>query len=392
MQESLNLVLITCSKDIQQAVHVKFFMPKLSLLPFLAVILALFYSVGNFMLFSTQNELNIQAGQNKIKLTKIRTFENAHKGTFSPDGKLLAVIGRDYVDIVEISDGHRLVHIAPDKATMLGARFSPDGRILATASKIIENSQTNPFKVTLWNVSTGKEKLSLPIFNDEWYRVIDDLSFSKDGELLASNLGGRARLWKTSDGSEASRFLPPDDKSPAQSERVLLSPNGQWLAVYCKNDQLSVNVIQLLNLATDQRIDLATNVYRDWEFSSDSRFLAVTAIQRKGHSDEHSAVEIWDINSGQRRKIVEVPNKWRGAFTVTFSPDATTLAIGGYKKFGLFSRQSGNLLAEAEHAQTRFFEDREQVYQIADTEFSPDGSLLLTGGNDGRIKLWKVSK
>ena len=372
--------------------NVKFFMPKLSLLPFLAVTLVLFNSVGNLMLFSTQNELNIQAGQNKIKLTKIRTIENAHKGTFSPDGKLLAVIGRDYVDIVEISDGHRLVHIAPDKATMLGARFSPDGRILAIASKIIENSQTNPFKVTLWNVSTGKEKLSLPIFNDEWYRVIDDLSFSKDGELLASNLGGKVRLWKTSDGSEARLFLPTEDKLQVQSERVLLSPNGHWLAIYFKNDNLSVNVIHLLNLSTQRRIDLATNVYRDWEFSSDSRFLAVTAIQRKGHSDEHSAVEMWDISSGQPRKIIEVPDKWRGAFTVTFSPDATMIAIGGYKKFGLFSIQTGGLLAEAQHPQTRFFEDSEHVYEITDIEFSPDGSLLLTGGNDGRIKLWKVSK
>ncbi|HRH40084.1 MAG TPA: hypothetical protein PKY82_00465 [Pyrinomonadaceae bacterium] len=326
------------------------------------------------------------------ELTKWQTFDNYHKGTFSFDGKLLTLMGRNSVEIIEVSSGRRIIQFAPSQATMLGARFSPDGHFLATAEKQFENSQTIPFKVTIWDIATGKEKLSLPIVNDQWYRVIDDLSFSPDGELLASNLGGIARIWKTSDGSEVKRFLPPDEKQPVQSERVLMSPNGQWLAVYFKNQKMSVDFIRVWDLSTQKRIDLATNVYQDWTFSADSRFLAVTAIQRKGHADEHSAVEIWDLSDGKRTQIIEVPDKWRGAFTVAFAPDNSMVAIGGYKKFGLFSFQTGQLLAEGQHPKNRFFQDSELPYELSDIEFSPDGNLLLTGGNDGTVKLWKIAK
>lgn len=330
--------------------------------------------------------------QNRLKLSKLATFNNAHKGTFSPDSKLLALIGRDYVDVIEIASKRRLIRVAPDNVTMLGARFSPDGRVLAIAYKIVENSQTNRFKVTLWDVSSGKEKLTLPVADDEWYRVIDDLSFSKDGELLASNLGGIARLWKTSDGRESRRFLPPDDKPDLQTQRVLLSPDGDWLAVYFERDKPVADAIRIWNLSTQNKFDLPTNVYRGWGFSADSKLLAVTAIERKGHPDEHSAVEIWDLNSGQRTKTIEVPKDWRGGFVVAFSPDASMIAIGGYKKFGVFGSQTGVLLAEARHTRSRFFEDNEMVNELSDIEFSADGKLLLTGGSDGSIKIWRVGR
>ncbi|MBX7172633.1 MAG: WD40 domain-containing protein [Pyrinomonadaceae bacterium] len=68
------------------------------------------------------------------------------------------------------------------------------------------------------------------------------------------------------------------------------------------------------------------------------------------------------------------------------------MAIGGYKKLGLFSFQTGQLLAEGQHTKNRFFQDSELPYELSDIEFSPDGNLLLTGGNDGTVKLWKISR
>lgn len=359
---------------------------------YLILIFITFSDTGNLRLVLSNEMIPLQTNQNRIKLTKWKTFDNCHKGTFSSDGKLLALMRRNSVEIIEVSSGRQIVQLAPSQATMLGARFSPDGRFLATAERYSENAQTNPFKVTIWDIATGKEKLSLPIVNDQWYRVIDDLSFSLDGELLASNLGGIARIWKTSDGSEVKRFVPSDDKLQLQSERVLMSPNGQWLAVYFKNQKLSVDFIRIWDLSTQKQFDLATNVSGDWTFSADSKFLAVTATQRKGRADEHSAVEIWDIANQKRQQIIEVPDKWRGAFTVALAPDNSTVAIGGYKKFGLFSFQTGQLLAEAQHPKNRFFQDNELPSELSDIEFSPDGSLLLTGGNDGTVKLWKIAK
>ena len=345
-----------------------------------------------FILTSLPEPERSHSLQTILKLSKLTTFENAHKGTFAPDAKLLAVVGDNYVDIVETPSNRRLMRIAPDKATLLGAKFSPDGRSLAIAYKVIENSLTNNFKIALWDVSTGKEKLELPFATDQWYRAIDDLSFSKDSELLASNLGGIARLWKISDGTEFRRFLPPVNNPNIQSERVLLSPDGMRLAIYFKRENPAIDVIRIWDLSTQKTLDLHTNIYRDWEFSPNSDLLAITSIRQKGRPDEHSAVEIWDVKMGKLIRTINVPNNWRGAFVVSFSPDASIVAIGGYKKFGVFSAQTGTLLAEAEHPGSRPFADNELGNELSDIEFSPDGKTILTGGYDSTVKLWRFDK
>lgn len=362
------------------------------LLSLLFVALALLGNTYTSLQNQIVKEPNRQLIQNKINLIKIQTFDKAHKGTFSPNGKLLALLGRGYTDIIEIASNRRLIRIAPDNAIILGVKFSPDGRLLATAYRFNENINRAEFKITLWDVSSGKEKLSLPVVEDEWQRVIDDLSFSSDGLLLASNLGGIARLWNVADGTEARRFPPPEGNKNLQSERVLLSPNGQRLAVYFKSDKPSVQLVHVWNLSNGKQTELQTNVYLDWAFSTNSNLLMLTAIKNKGTSSEQSAAEIWDTGSGRQKIVIEVPSEWRGTYAVAFSPDDSFVAVGGRKRFGIFSAQTGDLLLEEQHVRSRFFEDNEQIYQLSDLEFSPDGKILLTGSDGGTIKLWQFNK
>lgn len=353
---------------------------------------AVFIGAAKFSSFPQSKSAGHKSVQNKIELTKLKTFENAYKGTFSPDGKLLALLGRGHANVVEIASSRRLIHIAPNNAVMLGVKFSPDGRLLAAAYRNNENLTQAAFTVTLRDVSSGKEKLSLPVIEDEWQRVIDDLSFSSDGSLLASNLGGIARLWNIPDGTEVRRFPPPDGRKEFRSERILLSPNGRRLAVYFKSDKSSAELVNVWDLSSGKQTELQTNVYLDWAFSADSKLLAVTAIEKKGHSDEQSAAEIWDTDNGRQKITIDVPNQWRGAYSVDFSPDSSAIAVGGYKKFGIFSVQTGNLLIGEQHARRHFFKDNEQIYQIDNIEFSPDGKLLLTGSSEETVKLWRVDK
>ena len=353
---------------------------------------AVFIGTAKFFPFAKLKDADYKNVPTEIKLTKLQTFENAYKGTFSPDGKLLALLGRGYADIVDIASNRPLIHIAPDNAVMLGVKFSPDGRLLAAAYRTNENLTRTAFNVTFWDIPSGKEKLSLPVIEDEWQRVIDDLSFSSDGKLLASNLGGIARLWNSSDGTEMRRFLPPDSYKEFHSERVLLSPNGQRLAVYFKSDKPLAELVIVWNLSSGKQTEIQTNIYLDWAFSADSKLLAVTAIENKGHSDEHSAAEIWDTNSGRQKIVVEVQSQWRGAYSVAFSPDNSTIAIGGYKRFGIFSAQTGDLLVENQHTRTRFFNDSEIIYQIDNIEYSPNGKVLLTGSSGETVKLWRIDK
>jgi len=38
------------------------------------------------------------------------------------------------------------------------------------------------------------------------------------------------------------------------------------------------------------------------------------------------------------------------------------------------------------------FKDSDFPSQVNDIEFSPDGNLLLTGGNDHTVKLWRITR
>jgi WD40 repeat protein len=328
-----------------------------------------------------------------VKLQRVQTFDGFYKGTFSPDGNHLALVGRSRTDVIETAAGRKMFSIAPAGALFLGARFSPDNRLLATACQFNAAGRQAEMRVTLWGASSGLEKLSLPGGDSDWRRPLQDLSFTPDGRLLASSIGGIARLWDVESGKESRRFIPGDGPPEQKAERVLLSPDGKLFAAYFDSPaDGTYHRVYIWNLETGQRKDFETEVYLDWRFSADSKLLALTAITERGKPAERSVAEIWEAGSARRIKALEVPHDWRGAYTLAFSPDQKLLAVGGYKKFGLFSIETGQLLASETHHGGSFWQDSEMPNQLGCVEFSPDGMLLLTGGNDNTVRLWHIDR
>jgi WD40 repeat protein len=113
---------------------------------------------------------------------------------FSPDGKLIATAGDDYVAPVRLWDlsGKEQLKILPaGQARVEQVSFSPNGQLLATAG--IDST------VQLWTLSGLKVAQFAPygVHLDErgvWFRSI---SFSPDGKLLATTgSNDLVRLWK----------------------------------------------------------------------------------------------------------------------------------------------------------------------------------------------------
>ena len=174
---------------------------------------------------------------------------------------------------------------------------------------------------------------------------------------------------------------------------MLLSPDGKLVAGYfISPTESAYRMVYIWNLEIGQQQKFEAEIYQDWRFSADSKLLSFTAIADKGKATERSIAEVWDAHAAKRLKAIEIPRAWRGAYTVAFSPDSKLLAVGGYRKFGIFSIETGQLLASETHYSGSLFQDSEIPNQLEHVEFSPDGKLLLTGGNDNTVKLWRIER
>jgi hypothetical protein len=156
---------------------------------------------------------------------------------------------------------------------------------------------------------------------------------------------------------------------------------------------LLYEVLKVWDMETGRDIVLQTdaNIYNDWRFSSDSTMLVVTnQIDGPIPTERPVVAQIWEAGSWTRKRVIEVPNSWQAALNLAFSPKSEYLTIGGNKMFGLYSIATGNLLAEKRHS----IGESESIlyYDVTWIEFSPDGKTLLTAGNDGYVRLWKIKR
>jgi WD40 repeat protein len=278
---------------------------------------------------------------------------------------------------------NRLISIvnAPLATPLLGhtgavylTTFSPDGRILATASY----DRT----VRLWDVSdpSHPEQLGKPLTgHTSW---VSSAVFSPDGHTLASaGDDGTVRLWDVTDPEHPRSLGKPLNGHDGTIFLTAFSPDGRTLATADEDHTVRLwNVTDPRHPVSLTRLTGHTDSVRSISFSPDGRTLA------SGGDD--TTVRLWDISDPKNPHSLGTPLTSHDGtvHSVAFSPDGRTLASGGkddtVRLWDVADRRHPHSLGEPLTGHTG------PVWSVA---FSPDGSLVAAGSADSTASLWNVS-
>jgi WD40 repeat protein len=224
---------------------------------------------------------------------------------FSPDGRLLATASWDKVILLwdlQSKTLSRLLRGHDDSVTT--AKFSPDGQRLASSSK--------DGTIRLWDTATWASH-PLKFEGASQNKIVREVAFSPDGRLLvAADDDGMIRAWEIADG----RLVHVGRAHANKIQGLAFSPDGTLVASASED-----TTIKLWRTAdwTEARV-LAGHTKGVWQptFSPDGRFLL-------SGSDDRTA-RVWEVATG--REVTAPIVQERAVWSVDFSPDGKMIAIG----------------------------------------------------------------
>jgi WD40 repeat protein/uncharacterized caspase-like protein len=313
-------------------------------------------------------ELVLQTGYN--------SFYGATRLGFSPDGRLLATatFHTNTIKLWETATGRELRNLSTggQNTTSLSPvfAFSPDSRLLAASGG--NNS------VSVWDVTTGRQVQTLTGAQASFMGAlgVSFVGFSSDGRKLVT-ISDSIRVWDTSTWRETTT-IQTSSLSPGSftggGGGVALSADGSQIA-RLDNDQ-----IKFIDTSTGKdlrSVSLPDSRMQDVElsFTSDGRLLAAGINDKK--------LKVWDVTSKSER-IQATTQKDFAA--IRFSTDGRLVAVSDNYLVRIWEAGSGKQLATIDVPNIGVYQETGGVF----TAFTSDGKRLATSGFGTQTYLWDV--
>ena len=313
---------------------------------------------------------------------------------FSPDGRSLVIRRElpdaqgiyDYDEAIEVWDvqrrrlKYRLTQLKM-KVFFNSVCFSPDSRVLALVVNINDESASRSHTdIRLLVARTGKLLKTIPARSD----FVEGLAFWPANRMLTGLTRAGIKVWDVRTGKLVR--LWPQPFGPML--HIAFSPNRKMFATV---DNVDTSASQrqgrdtgarLYNIRSGKLMRVLEKQSSEYTliFSPDGQTLAMGT----------GSIRLWNVKTGRLFRTIQLPEKNpnvpRYLHTLAFSPDGGTLAGGGGESIrtALWSARTGKLLYTLPEKPNQEYNGANNV------AFSPNGRLLAVANDNGTVRLWRL--
>ncbi len=320
---------------------------------------------------------------------------------------------KHYTDTVTVRDGRTKIASATLKTShgyVDALALSPDGTTLAVAC-VGETQQSG--EIEIWDVPARRITDVLGGHTSQVFSAV----FTPDGKtIVSSGNDARTLIWDVESGRRKTGWLGGDRKLSVSADGLSVSKWGVWCDIANGRPRTEIKVatgkrefaneyaafpdgIRFAEAGPGNAVTIrdSTNARISKTFkghSSQVRHVALNAdatkilsfaggwysppdrIDRMGVIQQQGEAYLWDIASGEGRKIL---SRESAINTAALSPDGKTIAVSAENgKIEIYDSANAHLTAT--------WESPEGVRNVTAIAFSPNGHLIAASGGRASVK------